>query len=96
MIAHGAHSMLGIISDADARCYALGNPGDPAVPPQAQHFSRFCPTTANGSNASSDPYGSWNYTSLNHTQGYAGMVVPLTEFLVAAAAAVEKKGREAH
>ena len=69
MTSHGAHSMLGIISDADARCYALGNPGDPTVPPEAQRFSLFCPTTANGSNASSDPYASWKYTSLNHTLG---------------------------
>ena len=54
-------------------------PGDPAVPAEAKRFSHFCPTDK--------VYGSVNYTSLNHTQGYAAMVVPLTQFLVDAAAA---------
>ena len=59
------------------------DPGDPTVPPEAKRFSHFCPT-----GAAVDPvYGSANYTSLNHTQGYAGMVVPLTQFLVDAAMA---------
>ena len=81
MLAHGAHSELGLIPLDKQRCFALGTPGDPAVPPEAQRFARFCPRAPRMSN-----YSSTNYSSLNHTQGFAGMVQPLARFLVAAVA----------
>jgi hypothetical protein len=69
MLAHGAHSEIGIVPLDQQRCFSIGNPGDPAVP-AADTFQKFC----------DDP----NTTSLNHTQGFAGAVEPLTHFLMTA------------
>ena len=69
MLAHHAWSEIAIVPLDQQRCFSIGNPGDPAVP-AADTFQRFC----------SEP----NATSLNHTQGFAGMVVPLTKFLIRA------------
>lgn len=69
MLAHHAWSEIAIVPLDQQRCFSIGNPGDPAVP-AADTFQRFC----------SEP----NATSLNHTQGFAGMVVPLTNFLIRA------------
>ena len=41
MIAHGAHSELGIVPLNEQRCFSIGDPGDPAVP-AADRWSRFC------------------------------------------------------
>ena len=69
MLAHGAHSELGIVPLGQQRCFSIGNPGDPAVA-EADTFQQFC----------KDP----NTTSLNHTQGFAGAVEPLARFLMKA------------
>jgi hypothetical protein len=108
MLAHGAHSELGIVPLDQQRCFSIGNPGDPVsqrptrrtcvrldtpccasivhsrllqcahadikcacqAVPKEDTFQRFC----------KDP----NTTSLNHTQGFAGAVEPITRFLIEA------------
>ena len=51
------------------------------MPVAGRASARFCPRAPRMSN-----YSSTNYSSLNHTQGFAGMVQPLARFLVAAVA----------
>jgi hypothetical protein len=69
MLDHEGLSEIGIVPLDQQRCFSIGSPGDPAVP-AADTFQRFC----------SEP----NATSLNHTQGFAGMVQPLARFLMRA------------
>ena len=67
MVANGGRSELAIVPLDQQRCYSIGVPGDPTLP-AGQNLSRFC----------SSP----NMTSINHTQGFSGMVEPLTRFLL--------------
>ena len=67
MLRHGAHSELILVLQDETKCFSIGVPGDPAVPPE-DTFSRFC----------SSP----NMSSLSHGLGFAGMVRPATEFML--------------
>lgn len=66
MLRHGARSELYRISANRTKCYAVGEPGDPAVPP-SDHYASLC--------------ASPNMVSLNHSQAAADMVLPFVLFL---------------
>lgn len=68
MLANGGKSELAIVPLDQQRCYSLGNPGDPTVPTEAAQLSRFCAAP--------------NMSSINHTQAFSGMVLPLVRFLL--------------
>ena len=84
MLAHGAKSILSLVSPADERCYCVGTPSllPPGVVTQGERWSKIaCPQIAN------EPIDHQNYSDgmfkcMPHMMAHARMVEPLTQFVM--------------
>jgi len=81
LVAHGVKAELELVDKADESCFCIGTPSNPAA--AGSPFSHLCRLPAWGQNC--DTMGGPN-CCIAHTMGNAGMVEPLTTFVISAAA----------
>jgi hypothetical protein len=81
LVAHGVKAELELVDKADESCFCIGTPSNPAA--AGSPFSHLCSLPTWGQNC--DTMGGPN-CCIAHTMGNAGMVEPLTTFVISAAA----------
>ena len=93
MVAHGAHSVLALVPEDDARCFCVGTPGleGSGQAAKGNPYSVACASIP--PDDSPLPFKQDGLLHcMDHTMGFAGMVEPLTQFAMDAVAS-EAAGR---
>ena len=98
MVAHGAHSVLMLVPEDDARCFCVGTPGLEGTG-EATKGNPYSVACANiPADDSPLPFKQDGLLHcMDHTMGFAGMVEPLTQFAMGAVAqAARARGADSH